>query len=124
MGQLVRRICVYLVRLTVSLLSPHWPYSLPPHEYACPSADTARQCQPPMAAWTIFTPFIDVTRRGFHSVSLRSTSPRELPTSSTKQQCQNVSRCAMQDATRMHLWPWPSVPRAFHPHDSNCSTHC
>ena len=63
---------LYLVRRTVSLLSPHWPYSLPPHEYAWPSADTARQCQPPMAAWTILTPFSDVTRRGFRSVSLRS----------------------------------------------------
>lgn len=30
---------------------PHWLYSLPPHAYTWPWSDSARQCQPPIAAW-------------------------------------------------------------------------
>ena len=97
---------VYLVRRTVSLLRPHWPYSLPPHEYAWPSADTARQCHPPMAAWTIFTPFSEVTRRGFRSVFLQSNQMAP-PVTITHKHLNNTAEfiVCLQEARDVHLWP-------------------
>jgi hypothetical protein len=44
--------------------NPHWAYSFPPHAQACPPSSTARQCQPPMAAWTMRRPRRAAMRRG------------------------------------------------------------
>ena len=108
----------------LSRCSAHWLYSLPPKAYTLPWSVRHRQCHPPMdacrnvAACTSTQPFSFFVhhthnQRARSRVAVGFAGLSGLALTWTIFTWASVA--TLHGSRSIFLWPWPSVPRWFHP---------